>query len=301
MPTKPPVEIDLDISPRTAKAKRTITSKSPTTPRKSPCCKTCGRPRAGHQRSGCPYVNSPILPSIPKPKHQERGLADALGALNIDPDTAPADDNEISSSLKVKRIITLPSFSTDSKEVLNQLIRPGMMTDGPIDQDTQESVDRWRSSLVTPAKSKSRASPSVVPITGGQETRPTSPVHPQDRLSAPQHVSRSLGTEQKENFVAGLKETARVYEVAVDQVLGLKETAKKFGFHVQVLMPAKSSKGKPRFGLLVLGRDRKAVDELFVRCRDERKDGHCARGLVAAGGAGAVMGALSTWTGLAYL
>ncbi|KAF8231411.1 hypothetical protein L208DRAFT_996994, partial [Tricholoma matsutake] len=58
---------------------------STVTPRKVPQCSKCKRPKQGHPRSGCPYVDSPLKDKndIQTTPAMANNMINALGSMHI--------------------------------------------------------------------------------------------------------------------------------------------------------------------------------------------------------------------------
>ncbi|KAF5387994.1 hypothetical protein D9615_000727 [Tricholomella constricta] len=148
---------------------------SSVTPRKAPVCTKCKRPRAGHPRSGCPYVDSPSKESTartPPPAAVEGNtIEDAMGSMQLasparerEEDTRTAIRNRRRSSQATAAALapakTLLSLDSESQEIVERLLQSGMFDDDAEDDANGTSkiaarVVRWQETLVnTPAKLK---------------------------------------------------------------------------------------------------------------------------------------------------
>ncbi|PPQ67566.1 hypothetical protein CVT25_012060 [Psilocybe cyanescens] len=140
------------------------------TPRKVPQCSKCKRPRAGHPRSGCPYVDSPA-----KEKEQQRGntlerhLSDALESMAIaspgrvlereseeDTKTFIRNRRRLSAQPPMHSSESLLSLSTSSNEIVARLLEPGVFNDSAEDDDEANSgntsrIVRWQETIATPS------------------------------------------------------------------------------------------------------------------------------------------------------
>ena len=143
-------------------AERTSNINSPTnTPRKAPQCSKCKRPRAGHPRSGCPFVDSPSREA----KAQDRPdnhLSDALGSMTL---LSPAPiEHEDKSFIRNRRRLSaqarlvpsdsLLSLSTNSSEIVARLLQPGIFDDTDEEDNLGEKakiskVVRWQETIAT--------------------------------------------------------------------------------------------------------------------------------------------------------
>ena len=149
---------------------RTSTNHSPTTtPRKTPQCSKCKRPRAGHPRSGCPFVDSPSCETKTQDK-PENHLTDALGSMSL---LSPA-PIEIKEDIQDKAFIrnrrrlsaqpelvpsdSLLSLSTNSSEIVTRLLQPGIFDDTDEDENLGDKgkvskVVRWQETIATSSPS----------------------------------------------------------------------------------------------------------------------------------------------------
>ncbi|KAL0950091.1 hypothetical protein HGRIS_010092 [Hohenbuehelia grisea] len=123
------------------------------TPRKTHTCTKCKRPKAGHPRSGCPYVDSPsgarVTPGDSEGEEDSASddaqpaqqgdsatpqrLSQALQSLYIAPGTpTPASPKTPLRRENARRTLvasdTLTSLSTTSSEIVTNLQRPGIMS-----------------------------------------------------------------------------------------------------------------------------------------------------------------------------
>ncbi|KZP21544.1 hypothetical protein FIBSPDRAFT_860491 [Athelia psychrophila] len=139
-------------TPTTGSASSPRSSETPSsTPRKVPHCSKCGLPRKGHPRSGC-------LPS-PTAEKAEENMTEALGSLYIDPETSYLTPEKRPRRSSVQPLsvaeASLASISTDSNEVLDALLQPGMMGDDVAEDERAASVERLKS-FATPVKGRAR-------------------------------------------------------------------------------------------------------------------------------------------------
>ncbi|KAF8214196.1 hypothetical protein K438DRAFT_1750259 [Mycena galopus ATCC 62051] len=147
------------------------------TPRKSPHCKTCGRPRKGHPLRACeadsplksttdsplksttasPLKSTTVRVITPQsPPARSNNLIDALEAMNLD-DRDRKEKRERRKSaqaLKPGPFPSLPSLSTFTGELLDSL--PGLLADDGSDHEGEDSekreaVSRWRETSGVPA------------------------------------------------------------------------------------------------------------------------------------------------------
>ena len=99
--------------------------------------------------------------------------------------------------------------------------------------------------------------------------------------------------EERYNFLESLKQstkrTAQVFIMEKNEVRAAREGARKQGLHGGACVPPQS-----KDAFLVLGMDREAVDTLLDKVTSEHGSA------VKHGVAGAVVGAVAMWAGLAY-
>ncbi|KAN0097200.1 hypothetical protein V8E55_001646 [Tylopilus felleus] len=133
--------------------------------RRTPHCTKCHRPRAGHPRSGCPYVDasdsSPASPSAkaaPIAPSVEDGISQELSSLHIVSPTEerrrasmPRTGNNLHRRLSVRFALvpeqTLASITPTDAQLVEQLLQPGMMSDVVSPQDKVAHVLEWRKTL----------------------------------------------------------------------------------------------------------------------------------------------------------
>ncbi|KAF9238823.1 hypothetical protein BU15DRAFT_88259 [Melanogaster broomeanus] len=132
------------------------------TPRRTPHCTKCHRPRAGHPRSGCPYVDAsdPPSPATSKPVSKgaravsagDGGISEQLSSMYI---VLPTEENG-NTAQKGRRLSvrfalvaqqTLASLGATDTELMEQLLQPGMMTDDVTSNDRDANVLNWRKTL----------------------------------------------------------------------------------------------------------------------------------------------------------
>jgi hypothetical protein len=316
-------------APSTPTAKTDTTSDiSTVTPRKTPQCTKCKRPRQGHPRSGCPYADSPL-----KEKQSNiqtaNNITDALGSMYIaspslerDEDTKAATRNRRRSSVQPPQLApgeTLVSLSSNSQEIIERLMQPGMFDDdtgddaGAVKNKTKAKIVRWQETvqrpvvkmpgtLTTPSPQTSQESLKTLPYK--QETSPTPELGLSsiDVSSTPssqrrQPLARSMSMEQRQAFVSNLTSSshATIYVLPSSDIYSIHASAIKVGLHARVVQSM--DKSDPQ-GLLVLGHDEKAVQRLYEKVETESQKSPSGRLRAAAGGA--VVGVVGAWAGLAF-
>ncbi|KAJ7462039.1 hypothetical protein FB451DRAFT_1267566 [Mycena latifolia] len=147
----PPAPRSMPSAPSTPRAstKTNTDSESPArTPRKSPHCKTCGRPRKGHPLRACDSADPSLKNTTPAPENPTSNLIDALATLKL----AERDRNDKrerrQSSAQPGPLQSLPSISTVTGELLESLKAPGLLDDDGSefgdDPEKRDIVIRWR-------------------------------------------------------------------------------------------------------------------------------------------------------------
>ena len=325
--------------------KSSTTSDTPTvTPRKVPQCTKCKRPRQGHPRSGCPYSDdSPLTEkqnNIQKAPVATNNIINALGSMHIastNPERVENTKATIRSHRRrssihppqLARAETLLSLSSNSQEIVERLLQPGMFDDDTDDDagdakgkkttkivQWQETVQlatpskkskpavKMPGTLTTPSPETSRESLTTLP--NKQETHPpdmsaldssnsVTSSTPSPHRSKP--LVRSMSMEQREAFVSNLTNAsgATIYVLPASDIHSIQASAIKFGLHARIVMSVDNDDPQ---GLLVLGQDEKAVHKLCKKVETASKKMPSSRMGAVAGGA--VVGAVGAWAGLAF-
>ncbi|KAG8218905.1 hypothetical protein J3R82DRAFT_4586 [Butyriboletus roseoflavus] len=138
--------------------------------RRTPHCTKCHRPRAGHPRSGCPYIDasypSPISPSASRSVSSaaqfapaaDDGVLEELSSLHIVSPTKesrrasmPRTGKTLQRKLSVRFALvpeqTLASLSPTDSHLVEQLLQPGMISNAVSPQDRVAHVLEWRRTL----------------------------------------------------------------------------------------------------------------------------------------------------------
>ncbi|KAH7914439.1 hypothetical protein BJ138DRAFT_1144007 [Hygrophoropsis aurantiaca] len=299
-----------------------------TTPRRVPHCKTCGRPRAGHPRRGCPN------PPLPADGDYDSQLTDELESLHIvqarSEPASPLDTRDAKEKQKRRLSVrfalapqeSLASLSTSSSEIVNRLLEPGIMDDDSTD-DVKEGILRWQHSLGPsgPEETKSllnafsRRMPGTLrtPTPSLASTQPISSQEssfdmnktvwmetPKSKaIGGPRPLGRTMSVEERSSFIGKLSNNSHIspamlFSVESADLDSLQQEARKVGYHTHAL-PGEQEGQR----WLILGRDQKAVELLALRFKEETAKTKQSGGLRAAAG-GALVGAVATWTGLAF-
>lgn len=230
---------------------------------------------------------------------------------------------------------SLLSLSTSTSEILEMLRQPGMFADD--DEGAPESsskVVQWQATviavpkterkvstrvsmpgtLVTPSpdisfgstqvSSKREESPAAqatsTPSAPSRSTPSSGSLGTSQPTVTPPPLVRSMSVEERSLFISGLTKAsaATVYVVPKADIQSLYQSATaRLGFHARAVV---NTDDRDPQGLLILGQDEKAVQDLFLKVqRGGSGNGSRGRGLRAAAG-GAVVGAVGAWAGLAF-
>ena len=279
-------------------------------PRKTPHCSKCQRPRAGHPRQGCPYSPSPN--SRAQQTHQD--ITVSMDSLEISPTKTKLGERR---RRPPPTEMSLASLSTESSDILNRLLEPEntrnplSFIDKNVDAGYSPAFRRNPSSstkpcfkegrimpgtLITPQPSFSSGIPSTqeTPHFDGDFDNKTSIVsRPQSSAAAPP-LARCMSMEERTSFLDGLAELSRappatVYAIHARELPHIASSATTLGFHTGTMLSASAEEG-----LLILGRDSAAVENLLSKLsQDPQQSG------IRAMAGGAVAGAVATFTGLA--
>jgi len=276
---------------------RSGTEITPTkSPRKTPHCAKCQRPRAGHPRQGCPYSPSPNS----RAQQNHLDITASIGSLEISP-------------TKTKRLrpsaeMSLASLSTESSDILNRLLEsentrnPLSFLDKNVDASHSPTFHRNPSSSTKPRFKEGRIMPGTL-ITPqpsfSTEMPPTQEIPHFDsdcdsKTSVVAPLPHCMSTEERTAFLDGLAELSRappatVYAIHSRELPHIAKSATNLGFHTGTMLSETAEEG-----LLILGRDSTAVENLLYKLsRDSQQSGFRAMA------GGAVAGAVATFTGLA--
>ncbi|TFK25987.1 hypothetical protein FA15DRAFT_321386 [Coprinopsis marcescibilis] len=171
---------------------KNVDSPTTTPSRKAPQCNKCKRPRAGHPRSGCPFVDSPTVPrqsdsedtangsfapAPPSPARRKTrklgtDLNEAMGSMTLGSpgNFKTEEDKKILQNRRrsrpsgvnpLKRSDTILSLTTSSQELVENLLRPGVLSDETDTEGNGEAtgeknqrpsrVVKWQETLIQAA------------------------------------------------------------------------------------------------------------------------------------------------------
>ncbi|KAG6900420.1 hypothetical protein C0993_010808 [Termitomyces sp. T159_Od127] len=292
------------------------------TPRKTPTCTKCKRPKAGHPRSGCPYTDSQT-----PTKNAGQGIVDALGSMHLQsPSREAGDDTRATirqrrrSSLAATLAATpsVVSLNTESREHLDGLLQPGMfdnnsedrmpITTGKVAQ-WQETLTRKRikmpCSLSSPSPYSSQESikleeasltaPLDITDGGGPVVTPTLNSTPSASIQTIRPLNRSMSMQQREAFFSSLDNNcnATICVAPRNDVCNIQAGAIKVGLYVRVVLGRDTANPQD---FLILGRNEAAVKRVHEQLEGGRKQSTSIRAATA----GAVVGAVGAFAGLAF-
>ncbi|KIL70350.1 hypothetical protein M378DRAFT_7220 [Amanita muscaria Koide BX008] len=139
---------------------------SPKSTRRVPHCRQCKRPRAGHPRSGCPYVNNANNVALTRDTTGDPSdrIADALGSLHITPpvEESVADQGDIAEDESSRatpktnnardHAVTAPrhslhSLSTSAGEIFERLKRQEDLYNPERRHSKVTRIAEWRSAV----------------------------------------------------------------------------------------------------------------------------------------------------------
>ena len=216
---------------------------------------------------------------------------------------------------------SLASLSTNAIEIVNGILQPGMMSNAnDEDEGATQLVHPWQETVskADRRRKEGRLMPGTL-ASPGSSFLPTEPASSQDakhvsaiskadldeslpRTTHIKPLAQSMSVEERRAFLDGLAEISKappatVYTLPVDDLAPIQQSASKLGFHTRALLL--SSKSEDEDGLLIVGKDTSAVDAVYERLSRDVKKGAGLRAINAVAG-GAVVGAVVTFTGLAF-
>jgi len=334
----------------------TTSASSPrTTPRKVHCCKACGRPKAGHPRTGCPYLAT----ADDDRRTQEPELTDALSFLQL---SSPVDDK---ATLRARCREGTAQLEEDQQQDHQQQHLGAMSMRDQYSPDGREygvtqrgQVVSWQEGVEAAVSNNHHTQhsypqrshrqplqpqPTLLAISDppgrpqlrtrlimpgtlhtpgasffgtptGSPTREES-VQTQTQPQAPNYtpratplpLARSLSIQERDAFLNGLMQAghappAAVFAMHMDEIYQIQHAAAKVNFYSRVVPNIEGGEN----GWLILGSDHQAVQLLFEgvsargRDRPATQAKSTGRGRLSAVAGGAVIGAVATFTGLAF-
>ncbi|EGO27989.1 hypothetical protein SERLADRAFT_462364 [Serpula lacrymans var. lacrymans S7.9] len=233
---------------------------------------------------------------------------------------------------------TLASLSSTSSDIVERLLQPGMMGDDSSEEGETEQrnprILRWQKSLVIPHEPAVKPDPVPPTLSSRMPGTLISPtpslvissqstasdidarVHISDSKSTvstftkdtasltpsppPRALARTMSVEERNAFVGKLTQAstiapAMLFGVPRSNLAEEQQNARKVGFYSEVLPSDQDDQV-----WLILGRDEKAVELLARRFQEETKQEKKNGGRLRAAAGGVMIGAVATWSGLAF-
>ncbi|KAJ3756150.1 hypothetical protein EV360DRAFT_48481 [Lentinula raphanica] len=305
--------------------------------RKVPHCTKCKRPRAGHPRSGCNFT--PATEEVATDTDKIRvSLTDALGSMTISHDADPLPNTPARRKSRQRRksekaavLGPTPTLQSLTDSDLEALLLPGdkdVSDDGKADGvevgEEERKIVHWKDriemlsaggtittraimpgTLITPwssiASIPEDIKEEIVDVESQESTASSSTetisveiVSPSS--TSPRPLARTMSMEERAGFMAHLEElsNAKAYVVNPDDVAALLSQTPK-GLYTRHMVDEAAGRD-----VLVVGRDEVEVNRLCVTLHAERAK-YAKRGInFKAAAGGAVVGAVATFTGLAF-
>ncbi|KDR84117.1 hypothetical protein GALMADRAFT_236786 [Galerina marginata CBS 339.88] len=168
----------------------TLSTTPSATPRKAPQCSKCKRPRAGHPRSGCPYMDSPSKENKKNQNALEGHLSVALESMAItSPSRVVERDEETKAFIRNRRRMSaqpplgpsesLLSLTSSSNEIIARLTQPGMFDATSDDHNEvgimqRSRIVRWQETVAaSPVKAMKRSNNAARTLMPGTLIPPT--------------------------------------------------------------------------------------------------------------------------------
>ncbi|KAJ7131669.1 hypothetical protein C8R43DRAFT_1024232 [Mycena crocata] len=233
---------------------------SPTPSRKPPHCATCGKPRKGHPRNGCPFAKDGNQRETGS-KSPTRNVSDALSALNLAANADTDDETEHTTqdggfgagAKKAGRLFTrMPGtlLTPTSSFMYSQSSQASCKDESPSALGASQSFD--------PYLGLSQLSDTGA-TTGDLTPRADSPDPP--RATATRPLTRTLTSKERTEFTASLTNLtkATVYVLPAVDVPAICASATACGLSTRTLPLDHAD------ALVVVGRTAAAVEVLFYQ------------------------------------
>ncbi|KAJ3878367.1 hypothetical protein F5051DRAFT_405931 [Lentinula edodes] len=328
--------------------------------RKLPHCSKCKRPRAGHPRSGCPFVTPTDENTSDR---SSTNLTNALGSMTLDgqetpppktparrtgrrslgpaPPSVPVEFEDTKQVIRERRRSekattlahsqTLQSLSDSDLEALLLPADTDVSDDGKggeageEDQNKVHWKDRigilsaggdmptraimpgtlvtpspWSSFASIPEENKDGISQTSSPSNASSSSTETISVEvvSPSSTTAPRPLARTMSMEERAGFIAHLEElsSAKAYVLSRADLTELQGRAPQ-GLYTRFLMDEEAGRN-----VLVVGRDEVDTERLYQTLNSEKQQARYAtRGVsMKSAAGGAVVGAVATFTGLAF-
>lgn len=233
---------------------------------------------------------------------------------------------------------SLSSLSTTSSEIVERLLQPGMMSNVSDDGrgDGQRAIMQWKRTLISPESSPgdapkldtyatnhiglgttlSRRMPCTLrtPTPSIVTTEPLSSQLTSDYVDMnktvfispeferkPSPLVRTMSADERSLFLDNLTQSsgaapAMLFSVPLIDLKSVQHDAEKLGFGVRVLPNGSSREHR----WVILAKEGEAAEFLEKRLTEEEEKGRKAKGNLGAAAGGALVGAVATFTGLAF-
>ncbi|KAI5833781.1 hypothetical protein K523DRAFT_341909 [Schizophyllum commune Tattone D] len=309
-------------SPRTTRSPKASAPATPT-PRKTPMCRTCGLPRKGHTRAGCPTTDRKAssataagtptdtdsdsdLTELEEPSSQLSRHMSSLSIVGGAPSfrgAHPASPSPQSS----RRRPSAPLVPEDIKAALKERRRSERAAHARPDvlQNLVPVQATYWDSVTQEAKPLSTKMPgTLIDLTpsGSQQSQPGSQdlsfhgsasFHGEPSIEEPRRagrpLQRSMSVQERELFIASVAHNSRAqcYLMGKNDVERVQREAPRHRLHTRILGLHKSSDF-----CVFMGHDEQAVELLYQQTK--------RTGKISAVAGGAMAGAITTFATLAY-
>ncbi|KAG6897604.1 hypothetical protein C0992_013044 [Termitomyces sp. T32_za158] len=298
------------------------------TPRKTPSCTKCKRPKAGHPRSGCPYTDTQTFQEKEaRAENTGQNIVDALDSMHLQSPSREASDNTRATIRQRRRTSmaaalattqSVVSLDTESRKHLDGLMQPGMFDDNPEDRThiTTDKVVQWQETLTrkrikmpcslsspSPYSSQesikleepSPAAPVDIPNKNGPVMTPTANFTPSASVQTIRSLNRTMSMEQRETFFSNLdnNSNATICVAPRNDIYNIQADAIKVGLYTRVVSGRDTTNPQD---FLILGQNEAAVKRVQEQLEGARKQSTGIRAATA----GAVVGAVGAFAGLAF-
>lgn len=291
------------------------TAASPS-PRKAPHCRTCGQPRAGHPRAGCPSAvqhaddatemtqamqSMQLKSSSPTPKRKINTQMDQN--IHIPPRDSPSSIRHHRKSAARPLVSTpsLISLSYSSQELVEKLLQPGLLSDDSEAEEPHVMIQKWRrATLKIPMdEDEGEIAGTLTPATSVMSLK-QEPLAEDDASSTkrssrlPVPLARSMSIDEQADFLRTFnsnENSVHLKTIAIVDVDNVVAEASKARLFTHML----PLDGQPQ-AVLLIGRVKEEVDSLARVISVSTKKDNSLR----AAAVGILAGAAATWGGLAY-
>jgi hypothetical protein len=287
----------------------------------------------GHKRGQCSPVKSPtVVPKVEPKDNDADEVTLAMKDLNLQAFVTEDGEATIrtprkrqSNKFQAPKAESLFSFTTDDNAAIDNLAKPGIMSDAITEDDRKvasENLDRWfdkqKKFMSTPTRSAKRT-PRESKVHEMQEFDPLSdmlfsevkPKAVQQRRASPSKIKKEQIDEQLTgesnnderellDFVEerSKKPAGSVYTIPAKDVKVLQEKAKKLNIPVEVVQTKGDAVHSDDGEVCVLvGKKGESLEDALKRTKDDARPGRSLVGTALKSGA---VGVVATWMYLAF-